>query len=246
MNPIDEDKPTDVDQFDLLVDGELSESQRRELLLRLDGEPGGWRRCALAFLTAQSWKQELGSIVSEKNAPTKASGRPSRPWSRFGGYAGTLLAMAASFLIALVLGQQLQNTSVVEAPLEAPSIGDLATNEGAAMKPDEVQPPQQQPGQATQIDPTEVFLVELPGVRSADGQIQPPIRLPAVEHNENGLRWLESLPASIPPELLDQWQRDGLRVEQHRELVPLQTNDGRPLVVPIDRVNIRYVGNPTL
>jgi len=52
MNSIDENRPTDEDddrRFDLLVDGELSERQRRELLAGLDHEPGGWRRCALAF-----------------------------------------------------------------------------------------------------------------------------------------------------------------------------------------------------
>ena len=33
--------------FDLLVDGELDEARRRELLAKLDHTPGGWRSCAL-------------------------------------------------------------------------------------------------------------------------------------------------------------------------------------------------------
>ena len=60
-------------QFDLLVDGELSEADRRALLLQLEHEPDGWRRCALAFLEAQCWKAELGQI-----APPAAASRCSR------------------------------------------------------------------------------------------------------------------------------------------------------------------------
>ena len=48
--------PLDDSRFDRLVDGELSEEERRELLAGLDAEPGGWRRCALAFLESQCWK----------------------------------------------------------------------------------------------------------------------------------------------------------------------------------------------
>jgi hypothetical protein len=40
--------PAEDRLLDRLVDGELGEVERRELLLRLESEPGGWRRCALA------------------------------------------------------------------------------------------------------------------------------------------------------------------------------------------------------
>ena len=41
--------------IDRLIDGELDEHERRELLLRLDTMPDGWRRCALAFLEAREF-----------------------------------------------------------------------------------------------------------------------------------------------------------------------------------------------
>src|SRR5271169_215402 len=95
-------------QVDLLVDGELSEADRRALLLQLEHEPDGWRRCALAFLEAQCWQAELGRI-----APSGAldSARPEavsqvEPSERRQGwrqYAATTLAIAASFLLALVV-----------------------------------------------------------------------------------------------------------------------------------------------
>src|SRR5262245_7197050 len=40
--------------FDRLVDGELSADERRHFLTSLDDRPDGWRRCAIAFLEAQS------------------------------------------------------------------------------------------------------------------------------------------------------------------------------------------------
>ena len=51
--------------FDRLVDGELSAAERRTLLASLDGRPSGWRRCALAFLEAQTWQDELGRLIRE-------------------------------------------------------------------------------------------------------------------------------------------------------------------------------------
>ena len=42
-------------QVDLLVDGELSEAERRALLLQLEHEPDGWRRCAWRF-----WRPNAG------------------------------------------------------------------------------------------------------------------------------------------------------------------------------------------
>ncbi|HVW36719.1 MAG TPA: hypothetical protein VHB99_05420, partial [Pirellulales bacterium] len=116
--------------LDLLVDGELSESQRRELLLWCERDPEGWRRCALAFLEAQSWSQELAGLdpdslfaigrsasaspmnlshdESEPNlrpAPESASGRQlaGRGTPRWR-VVGWPLAMAASFLVSFALG----------------------------------------------------------------------------------------------------------------------------------------------
>ena len=58
--------------LDLLVDGELNEAERRELLLWCERDPEGWRRCALAFLEAQSWSKELAPF----GAPRKVFGEP--------------------------------------------------------------------------------------------------------------------------------------------------------------------------
>ena len=77
MNPKDGVKLSGEDdrQFDLLVDGELGEEDRRALLGRLDGEPGGWRRCALAFLEAQAWKREFATLLRPAQSGRAARGQ---------------------------------------------------------------------------------------------------------------------------------------------------------------------------
>ena len=89
-------------RLDLLVDGELNEDDRGELLRGLDREPDGWRRCAMAFLEAQAWKQALGAMFRPA-AQAEAKPRARRPpnWKRRMEMA---MAMAASFLVALAVG----------------------------------------------------------------------------------------------------------------------------------------------
>src|SRR6476660_6662394 len=53
--------------IDRLVDGELGEHEQRQLLVALEAEPEGWRRCALAFVEAQSWGQEM-RVMSDRTA----------------------------------------------------------------------------------------------------------------------------------------------------------------------------------
>lgn len=113
--------PLDAHWFDLLVDGELSEGERRRLLLRLDQEPVQWRQCALAFLEAQAWQQvagdcpsladelavETGEHIATKQIPAEPTVAPapnsSSAFDR-SHLLGFLFSLAASFVIAFGLG----------------------------------------------------------------------------------------------------------------------------------------------
>ncbi len=65
-------------QLDRLVDGELSESERREILTALEREECsvtcGWRRLALAFVEDQSLRQDLRRLTAE--VPSRFSDLP--------------------------------------------------------------------------------------------------------------------------------------------------------------------------
>jgi hypothetical protein len=246
MNPVDENMPiSDDDCFDLLVDGELSEEKRRELLSRLDDEPTGWRRCALAFLQAQSWREACGKMAggSSGEPPPRRRTR----WYVPSGPVGTLAAMAASFLVALLLGWQFQGIWRTGGPGGLPDIGAVAlegTPETLSAQPVAPDIEQPRPPEPSDSPPTGVYLVELASGEGPGGQRQT-IRLPAVEQDQLSADWLESLPAPISAGLLEQLEQAGLRVEQRRGVLPLRTRDGRMLLVPVDDVDIHYEGNPT-
>src|SRR5271167_4761222 len=95
-------------QFDRLVDGELSEADRRSLLVQLEHQPDGWRHCALAFLEAQCWKAELGEMFTSVGSGAARTALVSQPgqigrWQSWRQFAATTLTIAAGFLIAMVV-----------------------------------------------------------------------------------------------------------------------------------------------
>lgn len=233
MNPMDDDRPAPSDeQFDRLVDGELSEAERRDLLSRLDEVPAGWRRCALAFLEAQAWKEALPVVpqeVASDSQPVRTVRRSQFP----GGLWGTLVAMAASFALAFGLAPLIRDVWMPAGP------GPLqfVDNAKGPAQSDPAEPPAPRgAGDSWQ-------LVTVPvgnGPRGPAGSIQ----LPAVERERLDEQWLQSFPsAALPEELSEALRRSGHQVRRHRQLLPLPMDGGRQLVVPVDELELRYVGN---
>jgi hypothetical protein len=230
--------------FDRLVDGELSEEKRRELLVGLENEPGGWRRCALAFLEAQCWRQSVGQTLlvargSQERLPhpTAADGTRSVPAavkrSPWPGRLAAALAMAASFLLALGLGSLAQRARFAQ-----PGLSDGGQVASATPGPQSAGPiaaPSQGMAPGSQRLVT-VSYGQGPGTS---------FNLPAVERGNVDEQWLRSVPRAIPDDVLQALVRTGHQVQQRRELVPVPLQDGRRLLVPVDRVEVHYVGNRT-
>ncbi len=221
-------------QVDRLIDGELNESDRRELLLQFEREPEGWRRCALAFLEAQCWKQELGLTtrsaedVAESPATTLISATRDRTaTSRWRQNLATALSMGACFLIALAIGMGIRgkgphspdaNLSTVTAPL---SSSDAQTT--------------------TISQPAD----ELITVEGANGGTES-LLVPRAHRDAIGQNVAEQGPDAIPPAVQREFERMGNQVLQQREIVPVQMKNGRRLMVPIDHAEIHYVGRGSL
>lgn len=260
--------------LDLLVDGELSEAQRRELLLWCERDPEGWRRCALAFLEAQSWSQELAGFdpdsllaigrqggelqtnlphdqsepnlrpASESDAGRQLAGRGAPRWR----VVGWPLAMAASFLVSFALGLWARggwlNSSSDDsqpAPANMPAnmiakqdlidrLRQESTSREAPQAPVRSTRPQESLGQVR-------LVVDGPNGRSDE------IELPVVEGIAADADFVQSPPAALPLEVQRVLERMGARVQQQRELVPLRMQDGRRLIVPVDKVEVHPVGN---
>jgi hypothetical protein len=237
MNTNRDNTPADDFAFDRLVDGELGEAERRDLLAGLDDAPNGWRRCALAFLESQCWKQTLGPMT-QKAAGGEFAVKPIRvARSAWRSRMGTLVAMAASFLLAFWVGSHLRDTSPERRPTRVPAIGEIASTAG-------IQPAPVRLGRQVQptANPWKMVTVSAP---SGSENAASSMRLPAVERDNIDQQWLRSVPPAMPDDVQQAFRRSGHQVEQNRELVPVPLQDGRQMVVPVDNVKVRYVGNGT-
>ena len=237
---------------DRLVDGELGEADRRELLLQLEHEPDGWRRCALAFLEAQCWKAELGQMAPPP-APQAAlaapvsRAEPAGRWQSWRQYVATTLTMAASFLIALVLGMGLRGTwpgitlhspgsSQVQSTIDKTPLPEAPTSLGPDSLAHAVPAVGASDGwEMVTLDPGKLW----------DGQTET-FRVPARNCKVLDQDILKDIPDVIPPDLRQALEQSGNLVVQKREIVPVKLKDGRQLVVPVDRIEIHHVGRPSL
>jgi hypothetical protein len=229
--------------FDLLVDGELSTAERRELFERLDARPEHWRRVALAFVEAQSWRSDLGAMAAPRCAVDVAqeavrtepavSAAPS-PRRRMPGWTQTVLTLAASVLCAFFLGLEVQKqwTGTPEAAR------GIATPGAGSEQP----MPSVARGPATPDSTPEARLVsgpnDLVGSLTLDGATQGSVEVPVFQ-GADFERWVRDQPSAISAQMRRALEQRGHRVEVERQFVPLQLEDGRQVIVPVEQVEVR-------
>ena len=226
----------DDTQLDMLVDGELGDGERRELLSRLEVEPDGWRRCALAFLEAQTWRQAMQSVSGEAVHATAIRDGRRPPWKRF----RAVLAMACGLLLALGVGAVIGNMFDRDRPIrltehvtEAPQVDESIDVEQPSV--DVV------PEAVPELD-IPVQYVAIPTRNPANGEADS-IQLPVVPQEYLGEGWPYRLPAVLPDDVVHTLERRGHEVVQQRRLVPFQAADGSRVVFPVDEVELLPVGN---
>jgi len=277
----------DQQLLDRLIDGELTPEARRDLLLRLERESGGWRRCALAFLEAQSWGQDFRALLKEpagepsegsvnsSSTPvvaqvatatpsaTSMSTSASRPVllasRRWLDRAGTLLAIAASFVIAFGLGVASKRmpdggdgggmvaASRPAAPSSAvPPIAEVDSTVAAAAATKAA--PTTQTAAPNELASAVGAAIDAAADRNptdgADDRVadDSPIWLPSGLADEASLLGGEPAPA-VPAYVRRALERSGHAIEQQQELWPVQLENGSHALLPVERVKVRYVGN---
>lgn len=235
--------PVDPALLDRLVDGELSEADRQQLLKHLERTAGAWRQCALAFLEAQCIRESLSAWKADAAEAVPAGiARPLPPPVRRLGRWEFVAALAASALVAGVLGWfagagRWPSTSLAPIPLAGTP---------AAIGPPTA-PWEARPGGAPQVaeQPAETWGDgwQTVAVRVTDpfGLESREIPLPVFPTQRIDPSWLH--PAPLPPEMCECLRRQGYEIRQHRALVPTRCGDGRCVVMPVDQVEIHYVGN---
>jgi hypothetical protein len=173
--------------------------------------------------------------------------------------------MAASFLVAFALGLAARGGWRYSAgPQLASSIGDAETAlSETEFADEEASPPADSVVVAAQDGDREGSLARVPaGERSApaissSSSGRPPwsnvrlvvdqgpesteheVELPVVEAPRADEDWLWNRPAAVPPDVEQALEQMGHEVNQYRRLVPLQLNDGRWLVVPVDQIEFQ-------
>jgi len=99
MTQMDDAMPLDL-RLDLLVDGELNDFQREQLLLQIDRDPAQWRTLAIRFLQRQTEKESVRKLMAGSNLIPTEVVPAKRPLI---GYVGMrrFVAVAASLFIAV-------------------------------------------------------------------------------------------------------------------------------------------------
>jgi anti-sigma factor RsiW len=227
-------KPLNEDVLlDRLVDGELLPTERRQLLEAFDRRPGEWRRCALAFLEAQSWREEIGHVAhalpSENNdLMSPAVSVSPRRSSRLSKVA-TWLALAASLILAFGLGWigHESETSIAGGSRVGTSPQIASVNPSSN--------PESHNG--TRSDDALTFFV-----KDAGGRKQP-VRVPLVDADtldkQLGIQFQTGMPDDVRNQLKDR----GYAVKSKRQYAPLWLENGRPLILPVEDTNIIPVSN---
>ena len=206
--------------LDRLVDGEVGTDERAGLLAALDAEPGGWRRCAVAFLEAQAWRVALGTTATESPA---AQPRPRQlPLARYG-------AIAAAFVVAFVAGFVTRGGSGSPSTSHAPQDGRYATR--AAQNDHSANATARSASAARSPAPASVRI--RPDSR---------VRLPVFESGDADGVDVSRQPSALPEYVRKQLERQGYEVEGDRQVLSVALDDGRSVTVPVERLKYRYVG----
>jgi len=217
-------------RFDRLVDGELPADEYKSLVAGLDDEPGGWRRCALAFLEAQALGGELvairhrGQMAEQPAAPVMLASRTGVDPARW----KLLLAMSASFLVAFILGVTLP---ALWQPATRPggtavAIGSLPTQPGTST-PD---------GFPRNIGNARLVFDGPSGTQSPGGEVQI-YEVP----DDASSSWLTQPEPALSLELINELKRRGHRVERQEQYVPVSLEDGREGMIPVESYQITPV-----
>jgi hypothetical protein len=237
MNRIIEEFRRDDERIlDRLVDGELTEEDRKALLSALDEEPGSWRRCALAFLEAQSWRGDFQGLRNErvlaiepalKSSDTSApEGSVSLPPAKSSHFFEICLAVAACVVLAFGIGVWVRSAWYPPSSLN----GNMRFVKDSRA-PDKFAPqPVNRWQRVTLDDPSTV-----------DNEN---IRLPVREVESLTEDHLRQSRSALPEEVRRALERSGYRVNQRQQLVPFELKDGRRLLVPVEEVDVEPDGGP--
>jgi len=237
--------------LDRLVDGELTSSEYRSFVKSLDECPDGWRRCGLAFLESQAWRQDISVIRTSEAAKETSRGRSTKVW---GHVAVRWSAIAASWLAALSIGVWwsspttlmprnldpfwADNVSRSLPSVTAPAMHERVAHSNAASL-NQVGGLGASPSGEALVGGEPAGEVEF--VMAGDhGDWQISKRLPLRSSEQ------EQIPEAntdfwSTPQVVELLRRSGREVNRQQEMVPFDLPDGRQILMPVEKVEVKPV-----
>jgi hypothetical protein len=214
-------------QLQRLVDGALSEPERRRLLALLDERPELWRDVALAYVEEQVWSDIIGSEVRRELAVSQQVPSPASttrtPWSwKF------TLAIAASLLVMLAMGFQLGQRSGL------PVVGNSATTQQPR---DVIAKPSLPPPTIDDATPSHYRLQLVYGEGPSRQLVELPVYDASHVPNDD---WTPD--ARAAEELNRGLYALGYRFDWTTDYLAGDLTDGRQLVVPVRSAALEYYG----
>ena len=217
-------------QLERLIDGELSPAELRTLVSSLDEEPELWRRCALTFIEAQAYSQEMPVLRRSLELPQAREMTRVPPRTKPGDNAWlTLLAVAASFLLAFGLG------------LIAPTFFSRGRQDSIANG--NFYPSAEMPlAQASSPDLNNLRNIGNVQLVVDGGDPSQSRQVPVFETQQDLSGVFADSAPSIGPDLVELLRRHGYEVEQEQRYVPAALDDGRQMIVPLEGYQLTPVG----
>jgi hypothetical protein len=197
------------------------------LLASLDERPDGWRRCALAFLEAQTWGRDFGQLANESQSSTAANAHttPASIPHESARKGIAWLAIAAGVILAFTLGITMQRDG-------GSPVATIPADPGTQLAEDVSAPDRSVPDSAQDDDDALTLWV-----RDDRGQTQP-LRVPLVDAGTLDRELGTTFQSAIPAPLRERFQRRGYDLESRRRYAPLWLENGRPMIVPVEDTRI--------
>lgn len=233
----------DTDQLDAFVDGELSDDEQRGLLLRLDTDPDGWRRLALAFVEAQRWRRELRTVVADVGGspappkPTRAV-QSVRRLAFIRRVAGPLAITAAALLVGVALGHSIRDRDGVRHVARADS--DAVPQASGKQKLHEVRPSAPGDGPSA-LPPVAMQIARIGFTDPASGEVRQ-IEAAVTGPPEAPILRLNEPIAALPEGLRLSLERAAFELITSQRVYPLRLETGEQIMlVGRDEADVRLL-----
>ena len=259
MTELDAINPVDSAFIDRIVDGTLTPVELRTAIDCLDRESDGWKRCALAFLEAQCWRESFPTIEEPATSlgtcrslslPSAARTRMGRSWIR-GPIAAAIVT--AAFATGWMSHATRMWSGAERNPIDHPGANlspPVRGSQSAAASATNVDRPAQARLAAWQIREKQYIPTVKEVIRSVGrvhfGTESAGAEVPILAGPGITEQWLRDQPPPLNEHREVALQRHGYHVDQRRRLITTILADGRRVTVPIDQVQIRYTGNNPL